>query len=302
MSTSSRRPDFNSYILRAIEHLNANYGGMGYLITTAFTHNLDYSTPGEIKAAPKPPKTMCVAAVSEVIIVALKMYVDERHDTAVFAKLPARSWMGGRPTDIRPYMFVYDNVESNGTADALAHFGIGEHAPFSTLVPGDFIGLNRATGSGHAVVFLGFLNASGEILSRYDASKVVGFKYFSAQTGGLGYRWAFFEGNCPDLGPGKPRDCRIVRSDNQKFLNTGYMWHPGQWITESAAKTLKANLVEKHSLRLLTKRMGRIPTKIDRERLRPTELRQLEVEVAGELLKELPLKINPKFNGVTVDR
>jgi hypothetical protein len=241
------------YILRAVDLLYKNYGGRGYAKGTAYTHDLDYSSPNEIKEVILAPATMCVAAVSEVIIVALKLYVDEHQDRSVYDKLPARSWVGGTAMDIRPYMFLYDGVDSNGTADAMQHFGIGEHTAFPSLMQGDFIGLNRTNRSGHAVVFLGFLNASGEIEPKYSSTKMVGFKYFSSQgtkgpSAGLGYRWAFF-GDCPSWRDvSKPRDCGVVISDDQRVLNTGYMFHPTQWTLKPPMRTLLATRMVRREL------------------------------------------------------
>lgn len=302
----NRRLDFNAYVLRAIDRLYRQYGNQGYAGGTAYTHDLDYASPREIKQGVKAPATMCVAAVSEVIIVALKLYADEQHDPSVFIKLPAQSWVKGAATNIRPYMFLYDTVESSGTADALSHFGIGEHLPFPALVPGDFIGLNRDNRSGHAVVFLGFLNAQGQIEPTYDARKVVGFKYFSSQgkaapNGGFGYRWAFF-GNCPAWRePDKLRDCGIVLSDNQKILNTGYMLHPSQWTAEPALRTLKAKVVQNQTVKLMAKRLGRMPTSLDLQKLSRVQALQLEQQANREIEAELPARSRLVFDGTTTD-
>ena len=303
---SDRRPDLNAYVLRAIEQLAQRYGGLGYLAGTAFTHDLDYAQPAQIKAGPKPPGTMCVAAVSEVVITALALYASEANDRSVFTRLPAESWQRGRPTDIRAYMFVYDDVDSNGSADAFTHFGIGDHRPFEALLPGDFIGLNRTNRSGHAVVFLGYLDAAGAPIATYDAARVVGFKYFSAQGSGagsgLGYRWAFFEGKCPSAPiAGKPRDCGIVRSADQRYLNTGYLWHPSQWTAEVAKRSLTVRLEERHTFRLLSRALARPATALDVQRLAPAERARLATGVRVELARDLPDVTRVRFDGKTTD-
>jgi hypothetical protein len=301
-----RRPDFNSHILRAVEYLHQHRRGNGYDINSAYTQDIDYSKPGEIKAGQGKPATMCVAAVSEAIIVALRMYAQEKNDRAVFDKLPARSWMFGTALDIRPYIFQYSTVDSHGTADALKHFGIGEHRPFPYLVPGDFIGFNRENRSGHAVIFLGFLNAQGQIEPRYDSRKVVGFKYFSAQgttkpEAGLGYRYAFF-GKCPAWKePGKLRDCNVILSENPVYLNTGYMFHPSQWATATAMRTLKSTLVGKNSLEIIRRKLGRPATTTDMIRISPEEHRVIESEADRQLTIELPQTLKLKFDGKTTD-
>jgi hypothetical protein len=292
--------------LRSIDLLYRSHRGLGYDINSAFTHDLDYSRPAEIKARPNPPATMCVAAVSEVIIAALKLYVDETPDRSVFDKLPAESWMKGRPRDLRPYIFVYDTVDSNGTADALRHFGMGETRPFQLLVPGDFINFNRENGTGHAVVFLGFLNASGQIEPQYDPGTVVGFKYFSAQgknspSAGLGYRWAYFANKCPAFSPDKPRDCGVIWSNNQRLLNTGYMLHPSQWSTEVALRSLKARFIQEYSRKMLSERLRRAPTDRDMSRLPSAEARRLEEQAIREFSRELPPSSRLIFDGATTD-
>ena len=148
-----RRSDFNAYILRAVESIDRDWRARGYAVGGYFTHDLDYSAAREIHASSKKPGTMCVAAVSEVIIDAIHEYARETGDTSVFGRLPAASWNGASRKDIRPYMFMFDSVKSNGPADALAKFGVGEHVDFSELEPGDVVGLNRDNGSGHAVIF-----------------------------------------------------------------------------------------------------------------------------------------------------
>jgi len=50
--------------------------------------------------------------------------------------------------------------------------------------------------------------------------------------GGFGYRYAFFDCTCPLLPDGHRRDCGIIKSDNQKYLNTGKMLMPAQWSKE----------------------------------------------------------------------
>jgi len=155
-------------------------------------------------------------------------------------------------------------------------------------------------------VFVGFLNASGQIEPTYDARKVIGFKYYSAQGksgpgGGLGYRWAFF-GNCPSWREaGKPRDCGIVQSNNQKYLNTGYMWHPSAWTTAPAKRMLQKKLVENESVKILTRRLGRLPTLRDRSRLTRIERRDLEIQAKRDILIELPPISRLVFDGSTTD-
>jgi hypothetical protein len=304
-----RKDDFNQYILEAVTELHDKYGGRGYSPGTAYTHDLDYAQPREIKAGPYAPATMCVGAVSEILIVALSIYARDTGDTSVFFRLPATTWITGNQKNLRPYIFMYEGVESNGTADALAQFGLGEHRPFPALVPGDFINFNRENGSGHAVVFLGFLNASGETLRAYDPAKVVGFTYFSAQgknsaDAGLGYRYAFF-GTCPAWHVReKRRDCNIIPSNDPRVLNTGYMLHPKHWTTQTAKLRLLASRAEHYERKLLFERFGRLPVgDVKRHIAGLSRAKQAELKsaVQTELERQLPLVTRVKFDGETTD-
>jgi hypothetical protein len=298
-----RKSDFNEYILRAIDWLHERHGGKGYYLHSAYTHDLDYARPDEIKAGSKAPATMCVAAVSEVIIVALRLYAEEHGDPSVFARIPAEHWNRGALAYLRPYVFMHEGVDSNGTADALERFGLGEQRPFPLLVRGDFINFNRTNGKGHAVVFLGFLNASGEIEREYASRKVVGFKYFSAQSGGLGYRWAYFVGHCPDrYDPARPRDCGVLLRDDQRLLHTGYMLHPSRWTTAEAKRELESRFIRRYTTRLLERQLRRAPRPGDLQRLSAPERRRIEVQARRELVQPLPGPLTRlEFDGVTTD-
>ena len=235
--------DFNAYILRAVEILNRDYAARGYA-QAAYTHELDYGpAPGTRIRPSKPPYTMCVAAVAEVIITALNLYMqDHRNDPAagrlVLDYLPPEGWMRMRPRDIRSHIWVDSHLKSYGTADALSTFGVGRHAKFGELKPGAFVNVNRLNNSGHAVVFLGYVDAQGRDVLSYGPT-VAGFRYFSSQgkayspESGFGYRWAFFNRNgakfCPHLNGGRKIDCGIIPRPDQNNLNTGYMLMPQFW-------------------------------------------------------------------------
>jgi hypothetical protein len=300
--SENRKPDLNVYVLRAVDALYKSRKGQGYSAGSYFTHDLDYQHAAEIRASSRKPATMCVAAVSEVIIEALNQYVHETGDATVFARLPARSWNGRTTRDLRSHIFMFDTVHSNGTADALHQFGLGEEVPFKDLVPGDFVGLNRNNGSGHAVVFMGFLNASGGIEITYDSRKVVGFKYFSSQgknrsDAGLGFRWAFF-GPCPAWREAdKPRDCGIVRSEHQHVLNTGYMLDPSKWTIETAIAAKERRVLEG----IVTRHVGRPSSPREFERLPFEQQRMLQREATQELSRILPEVSRLSFDGATTD-
>lgn len=132
---------------------------------------------------------------------------------------------------------------------------MGENVPFQELKPGAFINFDRDNRSGHAAVFMGFIDRWGKIYSKYN-SKVIGFKYFSAQgrktvgQGGYDFRYGVFKSHgCPNTLPGK-RDCGIVYSSNQKYFNSGRMWAPKSWqkpqqtLSSQKAKELGMSVID----------------------------------------------------------
>lgn len=223
---------FNAEILAQVEALHRERKGLGYDIDSYFTRSLDYGPSGKIRAN-NPPLTMCVAAVTEVIVCALTGWYAATGKRGPFNKLPIDSWSRGTKASIRAHIFMYEDVKSNGTAHALDRFGIGRQLAFEDLQPGDFVNFNRENGSGHACVFLGYLDAAGRDVSTHGPA-VVGFRYFSAQgkgsaEGGLGYRLAFFAGKGPTSLPGKRLDRGIIYSKKPSLLCCGYMIHPDRW-------------------------------------------------------------------------
>ncbi|WP_223481172.1 MULTISPECIES: hypothetical protein [unclassified Pseudomonas] len=236
---------FNKYILASVDKLYSQHHGGGYNISKAYTHDMQYGD-AMVKAT-EPPLSMCVSAVAEVIITAINLYAAENNDKTPLTYLPASGWNRMRPIDIRSHIWVDHRLDSFGTADALVTFGVGKRTAFKNLKPGAFVNINRTNKSGHAVVFIGFVDGKGVILSTYS-DEVRGFKYFSSQgrgnigDAGFAFRYAFFEKNgvkyCPEITTGK-RDCGVIWSAGQKYLNTGYMLPPSKWDSESKEKNLK---------------------------------------------------------------
>ncbi|MEX0408005.1 hypothetical protein ABGN05_20305 [Aquibium sp. LZ166] len=251
---------FNRYILRAVKHLQSTYPSKGYDINRAYSHKIAYN--GDSINPTNPPRTMCVAAVAEAIIYAIKFYVEETGDKSVYEFLPASTWNSMRPRDLRSHIWVDGRLDAYGTADALVTFGIGKRVRFSELTPGSFLNINRnrpgKKPTGHAVIFLAYLDAKGNELTTYSDA-AVGFKYWSAQgngtTGdsGYAYRYAFLNklpnqtGYCPQLPGGKKVDCWILNSKSSKYLNMGYMLHPSKWnraVRDENLELIKRGLYE----------------------------------------------------------
>ena len=224
---------FNPYVLKAVDYLYKNYGLKGYDIHSVLTHDIQYGGFGTIKAT-HPPLTMCVAAQMEVILTAMQLYSQETGDYSEYNYLPRSSFEGLTIDDIKGHIWVNHEFHSDGTADALINFGMGERRPFEQLEPGDFININRTNKTGHAVTFLGYIDKAGDVLPQYGPD-VVGFKYFSSQGladpgyGGFDFRDAVFsQFGCPDGMPLK-RDCGVIFSNDQLYLNTGAMLAPTYW-------------------------------------------------------------------------
>lgn len=223
---------FNAYVLKAIDYLRDNYGLLGYDISSILTHDIEYHTYGTIPAR-NPPLTMCVAAQMEIILTAFRIYAEETGDYSVYDYLPKRSFEGLRVTDLKGHIWVNHGFNSYGTADALINFGMGERKLFSELLPGDFVNINRTTRTGHAVTFIDYIDGKGNIRKEYGPD-VVGFRYFSSQgrkevgRGGFDYRYAVFSKyGCPEMP--YMRDCNVIYSEKQSYLNTGRMLAPSYW-------------------------------------------------------------------------
>jgi len=255
-SAAEPRP-FNDYVLAAVRSLEqSQYAHKGYDPHAAFTHDLAYADQCCVTHTPAPPRpplvplTMCVAAVEEVILTALQTYYAENPSArlAALQKAPLGLWDKGTPHSLKANLFIYDGTGSRGTGDTLERFGMGKEKHFSDLKAGDFINLNRRH-SGHAVVFLAYLDATDTETNTYSPS-VIGFKYFSSQgqgkpppASGLGYRWAYFEDHaCPVRGPtdqNRPRDCGIIRSDKLSLLDGGTLYYPEDWDVADALKKMR---------------------------------------------------------------
>jgi hypothetical protein len=218
---------FNEYMLQAVRRLDQDFSGRGYDINSALTHDVRYGEVGVVKAS-NPPYTMCVAAVLEVVLEAMNLYAEATGDATCFDHLDRRSWQTYHDKHIRGHVWVDPEVFSFGTADAARHFGMGMNVPFKELTPGSVLNLNRTTGSGHAVVFIGFIDRQGGEAPQWDAD-VVGFKYFSSQpaTRGLGYRYGVFARFPPPQV--SPLDRGIIESADQEILNTGILYAPPYW-------------------------------------------------------------------------
>jgi len=242
---------FNAYIVMAVDYLYENYGLLGYDIDSELTHDIGYGDQGTIFQRGEEGKTMCVAAVMEVILTACELYAQETGDHAPYDFLPKQSWENLGDNDIKAHIWVDHALNAYGTADALINFGMGEAIPFEALIPGSFININRTTGTGHAVVFISFVDMNGIEYERYpENTPIIGFKYFSSQggsapgEGGFDYRYAIFSvfhesafcnlhsGVCDEKGiPVMPykRDIHVIYSTNPHYFNTGMMLHPDGW-------------------------------------------------------------------------
>lgn len=223
---------FNDYILKAVNYVHTYWAKKGY-DSSAYTHDLPYGETSVAKG-PLAPKTMCVAAVAEIILTAMKLYADETGDTSVWNHLPAKSWASQSAKTIKGWIWVNQpGFNARGTGDAMTAFGMGMNVPFKELVPGSFINLNRTTGTGHATVFLAFLDSACNEYQIWNEN-VVGFKYYSSQTGGFDYRYASWSDKTMTCSSGKVKDSKVIHNEtSQTYLNTGVIYHPRYWMKTS---------------------------------------------------------------------
>jgi hypothetical protein len=188
---------------------------------------------------------MCVAAQLETLVEALNLYAKDTKDYSPFHFLPKVMWTRLRPLDFRGMIWIVDTSKSTGAGSAFERYGMGHALKFKDMFPGAFLNLNRVNKTGHAVIFLSFLDSNGNEMPTYSG-KVAGFKYFSSQgkeqDGGFGYRWAFFSNaGCPTLSPPKRRDCGIIRSEENGYLAGGYVLSPKDWDNDKANTAIISN-------------------------------------------------------------
>jgi len=300
LSSTANAADFNGYVIETMRFLHDTRGGGGYDLQSYFTQDLKYGDncctahDNCCVKANHPHKSMCVAAVAEVIIEAINRYAERTEDRSVYTKLPARSWTHGTIRDIRAWIFEYSETPSQGAAHAIEVFGLGKRLKFTELKPGDLIKIDRTDGTGHSMFFLGYLDRSAKLLDQYDEQKVAGFKYFSAQgrsrpESGFGYMYGFFDGFCPsdqemeDPKDGKlGRDCKIKRSS----AVGGRIFAPAEWTTEASLKKIEADAI----VGLYEQSLGRVMTKRERSLVR----RPVNIELMRKLLeKELDRELTP---------
>jgi hypothetical protein len=238
---------FNKYLLQAVDTIQKNWSLRGYDIKGVFTHDLNFGN--KTLRASRPAATMCVAAQLELIVTALNIYAAEKKDSSVYDYLPTRHWISTQSGTFKDLVWV--NSGSQGTAYALNAYGMGELRRYSELLPGSFVNINRNNRTGHAVLFLSYIDGVGNKLDHYS-DKVKGFMYYSSQgkgpgVGGYGYRYAFFGTTCPVLSAGKKRDCGLIYSEKQVLLNCGVMLDPSRWDKQKRDAKLEA-IKKIHSL------------------------------------------------------
>ncbi|WP_397448670.1 hypothetical protein [Pseudomonas sp. NA-150] len=234
--------DLNKEILETVSWLAKNKSGLGYDLGARYSENLIYGD--HVFRATKGSKTMCVAAVFETIIRTLQTAKDVEGNPVSSKLLPGSAIDGKGALNILPYVFQYGSTAnfpeygrkfSAGVGDAFVLFGIGRYVTFDTAKPGDFIYLNRVSGSGHAVVFYNYLGSSGKAVP--DSKDASGFRYFSAQgvgTNGFGFRDAFF-GNCPAVKHEFKEDCGVIKSSKRGTFSVSRLYAPSEWFTSYSA-------------------------------------------------------------------
>ena len=279
------KPSFNNYLLKSVNKIYNERKRGGYSLGAAYSQDLAYG-PGIVLASPDrgadPPqerrRTMCVAAMAEIIVEAINLYAQETGDETVYDALPASTWNRSNLQSLKPYLFMQQDERgafgyrigdvpsakiknknnpdkmdtvyalSRGSGHALSLFGVGEELPFSKLTPGDFINFNR-TKTGHAAMFVSYIDKDNRYTTTYSDS-VIGFKYFSAQgkgkpDAGFEYRDAYFgAGRSPTAGA-IVADTGVRKSPNLLILNGGRMWAPSHWAVASALADIRRKVSDR---------------------------------------------------------
>lgn len=184
----------NSYVLRIIETYEG--GRFPYMLNRDYTRyngvtrNLFYRGRILLKAAPDGSRAShCVGVTFEAFFRA----VQERNRQL---GLPLEYFNGLTWDELYRCAltwFVAEGPKSESNcAAAIERYGFGRRIlDLEKAAPGDFMDLTRAGGSGHTVVFLGWLRGA--------ENRITGLRYWSSQrsTGGIGYTAEYFRDNPP---------------------------------------------------------------------------------------------------------
>jgi hypothetical protein len=269
---------FNYYILKAIYERVGQRGGRGYHLSRSYSQDMYYGgKPDGVQrfyydrdakkwVFPQDKgKTMCVAAVAEVMVEALNFYVEDSADTSVAERLPPEHFRArAKARHLRQHLWEYTDLGSKGAGHALERFNIGIQKKFESLVPGDVFKFSRVKAPGHSTVFIAFTNSRGVIQEAYN-SNVTGFLYFSAQgsgtdvngkfSKGLGFRKEYFVGGCRSAKEKKRGRCKVIRSGKWR-PNSGAMYHPVSWgeVGKNYRDELAETLFRSKTGRSITKR------------------------------------------------
>ena len=297
----------NGYIGCAIDLALAERTNGGYNIHRIYTQDLSYAPGGKPIPARRrsggaygPPydpnginPSMCVAAISEILIEAINFYA-AANGAEVYDTIPRTKWLPATPSSFTANIFRYKGSGVSGTADAAAKLGFGRKKPFNELRKYDVVNFERKYRSGkwggHAAFFINYITPDGPT-SEFSAD-VIGFRYFSIQgrgrpDAGFGYRNAYFWYEARDGAPersfcpsprGPEDDCRlispIIRADgsilqNQRSFNTGEITSPILWketVPAQYQKLLEATSRDR-GIRRTARRRGVSPESLARAAL-----------------------------------
>lgn len=202
---------FAPYLLAAAQHAASTDAGLGYS-TQGGGHTRPLTYDGAVISDEKTRTSHCVGATFQFFVTALNAWFQDNRDDRVWS-LPVAEMLK-EPGTFKHCWYVDESFHCrDGVAEALARYGLGSRiTDFSQLRPGDFVQYWRSNGTGHSVLFLGFLDGKGTVHATWPGSSAVGFRYVSSQgsTRGMGYRKGFFSGHCNEAVSG--RDCGILKS------------------------------------------------------------------------------------------
>jgi hypothetical protein len=227
------KPDeeaFERYIAPIVYRLIREDAGLGYSNTAAAQHSRDlfYNSTKIFSVGTK--ASHCVGMTFQALVMAMNQYFSDTKDSRVWS-LSSRA-MKWQPFKNCWYVNSAEGKYCYGARDAIVRYGLGVAVKdFSDLKIGDFVNYDRANGSGHSVIFMGFLTSDGKKVYNYS-SQVVGFEYFSSQgsTKGAGLVKAkFSRQSCAGA-----QDCGIIKNS----LVMGRVLHPSKFIPQSIGVSL----------------------------------------------------------------
>lgn len=215
-------------LLDAMNEILTADANLGYANRADAQHTRDLHYRGERVFTADTRRSHCVGITFQVLLMALNRHAEKTGDQRVWNQpVSSMKW-----TPFKNCWYVNKEADGHrcfGARDALVRYGMGRSVKdFEQLRPGDFVNYDRTSGTGHSVMFLGFLHEDRSVGETYR-DDVIGFSYFSTQTrtNGAGKMKAVFSGRKCSSG----EDCNIIKSS----LVMGRVAAPAEFAAQSVS-------------------------------------------------------------------